>query len=624
MASRNVRTLSWPDGLLMRVLWTGVPASTGLKLEKLAAQTVRPSRSALGLAAAQMADAWRSGDTDRILSEYLAYIGVLRQFSVDHDLGIFDAGHEELTDAAMVSNLVYKPAGAGGGDIGVLFGRDEAEFDAFVAKYADRIHGVVSCEPGSGRCAPGAGMRDSRIAGLYRLSIPERIARLEELGCLSAADAARLRDGRHVLASAAADRMIENVVGVFGLPFAIAPNFVVNGREHVVPLVVEEPSIVAGLSSAAAMARPAGGFEVENESSLLIGQVHVTGVGDADHAIAAIGDAKAGLLDAANAVHPRLTERGGGVRDIEVRLFALPDGKPLIAVHVLVDTCDAMGANLVNTICEAVAPDIAALCEGQVALRILSNLADRSLFTARVRYALPDDVRDAIVMASDIASVDPYRATTHNKGVMNGVDALAIATGNDWRAIEAGAHAYAAAMGRYQSLTRWSTADNGDLVGELKMPLKVGTVGGTLANNPAARLGLALAGTDNARELAELMAAVGLAQNFAALRALATSGIQAGHMKLHARSVAASAGTPDDMFDAVVERMIESGEIKDWKAREILGAMQGSDAVAPTASAAGKVILVGRAWGCVWPPCAGIAHSGRRQCFDLCSRSAVS
>ena len=436
-------------------------------------------------------------------------------------------------------------------------------------------------------------MKDSRIAGFYRLSIPERIARLEELGCLSPADAARLRDGRHVLASAAADRMIENVVGVFGLPFAIAPNFVVNGREHVVPLVVEEPSIVAGLSSAAAMARPAGGFEVENESSLLIGQVHVTGVGDVDHAIAAIGDAKAGLLDAANAVHPRLTERGGGVRDIEVRLFALPDGRPLIAVHVLVDTCDAMGANLVNTICEAVAPDIAALCAGQVALRILSNLADRSLFTARVRYSLPDDVRDAIVMASDIALVDPYRATTHNKGVMNGVDALAIATGNDWRAIEAGAHAYAAAMGRYQSLTRWSTADNGDLVGELKMPLKVGTVGGTLANNPAARLGLALAGTDNARELAELMAAVGLAQNFAALRALATSGIQAGHMKLHARSVAASVGTPDDMFDGVVERLIESGEIKDWKAREILGAMQGSDAAAPTASAAGKVILLG-------------------------------
>jgi len=436
-------------------------------------------------------------------------------------------------------------------------------------------------------------MKNSRIAGFYRMSIPDRIARLEELGCLSAADAARLRDGRHVLASAAADRMIENVVGVFGLPFAIAPNFVVNGREHVVPLVVEEPSIVAGLSNAAAMARPTGGFKVESESSLLIGQVHVTGVDDADHAIAAIADAKAGLLGMANAVHPRLTERGGGVRDIDVRLLALPDGKPVIAVHLLVDTCDAMGANLVNTICEALAPDIAALCEGRVALRILSNLADGSLFTARVRYSLPDDVRDAIAMASDIAIVDPYRAATHNKGVMNGVDALAIATGNDWRAIEAGAHAFAAAMGRYQSLSRWSAAENGDLVGELKMPLKVGTVGGTLANNPAARLGLALAGTNNARELAELMAAVGLAQNFAALRALATSGIQTGHMKLHARSVVASVGTPDDVFDTVVERLIESGEIKDWKARQILGALPGADAAGPSASAAGKVILLG-------------------------------
>ena len=436
-------------------------------------------------------------------------------------------------------------------------------------------------------------MTDSRISGLYRLSIPERIARLEEQGWLSSADAARLRDGRHVLAATAADHMIENVVGIFGLPFAIAPNFIVNDREHVVPLVVEEPSIVAGLSGAAAMARPTGGFEVESHSQLLVGQVHLVDVRDADNAIAAIGAARPELLDAANAVHPRLLERGGGVRDIEVRLFALPDGRPLIAVHVLVDTRDAMGANLVNSICEAVAPEIAALCDGQVALRILSNLADRSMFTARVRYALPADVRDAIITANDIALVDPYRAATHNKGIMNGIDAVAIATGNDWRAVEAGAHAYAAASGRYQSLTRWHAAENGDLVGEIKLPLKVGTVGGTLANNPAARLGLALAGADNARELAELMAAVGLAQNFAALRALATHGIQAGHMQLHARSVAASAGAPDSLLDTVVEQLVESGEIKDWKAREILASLQRVDADAPTASAAGKVILLG-------------------------------
>ena len=438
-------------------------------------------------------------------------------------------------------------------------------------------------------------MSDSRISGLYKLTVTERVARLRDLGCLSPEQAARLQGGYHVLSATAADHMIENVIGIFGLPFAIAPNFIVNGRECLVPLVVEEPSIVAGLSSAAAMARSLGGFEVESSGSLLIGQVHITDVPDADHAIAALEKARPALLDAANAVHPRLIARGGGVRELELRLFELPDGKPLIAVHVLVDTCDAMGANLVNSICEAIAPDVAAACEGSVALRILSNLADRSLYTARVRYALPDDVRDAIVTANDIALVDPYRATTHNKGVMNGVDAVAIATGNDWRAVEAGAHAYAAATGRYQSLTRWGVAENGDLLGEMTLPLKVATVGGTLKNNPAAALGLAITGAKSARELAELMAAVGLAQNFAALRALATNGIQAGHMKLHARSVVASVGTPEALFDEVVAQLIDSGEIKDWKAREILVALQSASTQTGThaGTAAGKVILLG-------------------------------
>lgn len=438
-------------------------------------------------------------------------------------------------------------------------------------------------------------MNDSRISGLYKLGVAERIAKLRELGWLSDGDASRLRDGLHVLQPGSANRMIENVVGVFGLPFAVAPNFVVNGRDHLVPLVVEEPSIVAGLSYAAALARKAGGFEVENSGSLLIGQIHITDVADADHAIAALHKAKPSLLEMANNVHPRLVARGGGVRDLEVRLFALPDGRPLIALHVLVDTCDAMGANLVNSICESIAPDVATVSEGRVALRILSNLADRSLYTARARFAVPDDVRDAIVTANDIALVDPYRATTHNKGVMNGVDAIAIATGNDWRAVEAGAHAYAAASGRYQALTQWSVAESGDLIGEIRIPLKVGTVGGTLANNPAAALGLSLTGAETASELAELMAAVGLAQNFAALRALATSGIQAGHMKLHARSVAASAGTPEDVFEEVVAKLIDSGEIKAWKAREVLAELQSGIAETdnPSGRAAGKVILLG-------------------------------
>ena len=436
-------------------------------------------------------------------------------------------------------------------------------------------------------------MIDSRIPGFYRLPVADRVARLERLGWLSAKDAASLLAGDHVLSVAAADRMVENVIGVFGLPMGIAPNFLVNGRDCIVPLVVEEPSIIAGLSAAASLARRSGGFEVESAGSLLVGQVHVSGMADADHALASVDKAIPELIESANAVHPRLVERGGGVRDIELRLFALPAGEPVVAVHVLVDTCDAMGANLVNSICEAIAPDIAALCEGKVALRILSNLADRSLFTARAYFAPRDEVRDAIIRANDIALVDPYRAATHNKGVMNGVDAVAIATGNDWRAIEAGAHAFAASSGHYRSLTRWAAAPDGKLLGEITLPLKVGAVGGTLSNNPGAALGLALTGAASARELAEIMAAVGLAQNFAALRALATSGIQAGHMKLHARSLAAAAGASDVEFDDLVSRLVASGEIKDWKAREILDDLRGENAVSADGRAAGKVILLG-------------------------------
>ena len=436
-------------------------------------------------------------------------------------------------------------------------------------------------------------MNDSRIGGLYRLPVAARIARLEEYGWLSAADAANLSSGHHVLGALSADRMIENVIGVFGLPFAVAPNFSVNGRDYVVPLVVEEPSIVAGLSAAAGKARERGGFDVHGDVSLLLGQVHVTSIDDPDRAIEAIDAASDALLELANSVHPRLLARGGGVREIDTRRFTLPDGSPLIAVHALVDTCDAMGANLVNSICEAIAPEIEAICGGKVVLRILSNLADRSLYTARATFDVPADVGAAIVTANDIALVDSHRAATHNKGIMNGVDALAVATGNDWRAIEAGAHAFAAADGHYRSLTRWFVDGDGVLAGELTLPLKVGTVGGTLNNNAAAELGLALTGAQTAHELAGLMAAVGLAQNFAALRALVTSGIQAGHMKLHARSVAASTGVPARLFDTLVGRLVESGEIKDWKARELLEDLTAGKSESAGGKSAGKIILLG-------------------------------
>jgi hydroxymethylglutaryl-CoA reductase len=442
-------------------------------------------------------------------------------------------------------------------------------------------------------------MTSPRLSGLYRLPVAERINRLESAGVLTAADAQLLRSGQSVLSLRAADSMVENVIGRFLLPLAIAPDFVVNQRAYLVPLVVEEPSVVAALSSAARRAAQSGGFSASCSESLLTAQIHVHAVANAQRACAAVLQARDALKEKANSIHPRLIARGGGVRDIDVRTHDLDDKDAVVAVHIHVDTCDAMGANLVNTIAEALAPDIAALCEGQVVLRILSNLAERSLVTANVHFALDvlatggesaEVVRDRIVLASRIAAADPYRAVTHNKGIMNGIDPLAIATGNDWRAIEAGAHAFAARGGQYAGLATWSVADDGGLNGTIVVPLKPGIVGGTVASNPGAALCLRIVAVESAMELAQLMAAVGLAQNFSALRALVTSGIQAGHMRLHARSVAASAGVPEALLPSVVRDLVASGEIKDWKARELLAQRQPeSDA----ASAAGKVILLG-------------------------------
>lgn len=443
-------------------------------------------------------------------------------------------------------------------------------------------------------------MPDARIPGLYRQGIAARIRELESRGWLSAEDARRLGNGHHLLSVAAADTMIENVIATFALPLAIAPNFIVNGVERLVPLVVEEPSIVAALSGAARMARCTGGFTAAAETAMLTGQIHVSAMTDADKAKAALEGAAAHLLDAANAVHPRMLERGGGAREIEIRKLCMDDGSDLLVVHLHVDSCDAMGANLVNTMCEALAPQVAEIAGGRIALRILSNLTDRSLVTAGVRLplkVLADDpgeaavIRDGIILADRIAHADPYRAATHNKGIMNGIDPLVIATGNDWRAIEAGAHAFACRDGQYRSLTCWKSAENGDLVGEITVPLKPGVVGGTIAANPATRVCLRMTGISSARELAELMAAVGLAQNFAALRALAGTGIQAGHMRLHARSVAASAGASPDMLDDVVAELLEDGDVKEWKAREIVQARNSvREAGEP---GAGKVILLG-------------------------------
>jgi len=397
------------------------------------------------------------------------------------------------------------------------------------------------------------------------MSVDDRVETLVRRGFLDAEAARELRSGKALLPVAVADRMAENVIGVFGLPFAVAPNFVVNDRDHVVPMVVEEPSVVAAVSGAARLIRDSGGFTATAADPVLIGQVQVVGIEDPDRAVQSLFARQRELLERANSLQPRLVERGGGARAIEFFKYRLPDEDWTVVLHFLVDTRDAMGANLVNTMCEGVAPLVTDICGGDAVLRILSNLSDKSLVRVKASIALKslatggrsaEFVRDSIVLANDFANADPHRAATHNKGIMNGVDAVAIATGNDWRAVEAGAHAYAVKLGAYRSLTSWSVDSNGDLIGRLTMPLKPGIVGGSLTANPGARVGLALAGVRSAPELAELMGAVGLAQNFAALRALVSTGIQEGHMRLHARATPTPSGAveaPAPAIDAPLE-----------------------------------------------------------------------
>jgi hydroxymethylglutaryl-CoA reductase len=454
-------------------------------------------------------------------------------------------------------------------------------------------------------------LTDSRIANFYRKSIAERIEALADRNLIEPSDARALLEKAQLLTPELADKMVENVIGVFGLPLAIAPNFRVNGRDYIVPMVVEEPSVVAGVSSAAKTARAAGGFTVTSMDPVLIGQIQLTDIAEPDPAVQALFAATDELIELANSFQPKLLARGGGTKEIEFFKYRMPDGKWTVVLHVLVDTRDAMGANLVNTICEGIAPRVEEIASGRACLRILSNLADKSLVAASATMLLPElaregfsaeAVRDGVVQANAFADIDRYRAATHNKGIMNGIDAVAIATGNDWRALEAGAHAYAARSGAYRALTTWTVGNKGDLRGELVMPIKVGVVGGSLKSNPAASLGLSIVAAKSATELAELMAAVGLAQNFAALRALVTDGIQRGHMSLHARSVAASAGTPPELFDQVVDGMIDSGDVKRWKAHELIDELrteadardaEGISSEAAQGTAAGKIILLG-------------------------------
>lgn len=418
----------------------------------------------------------------------------------------------------------------------------------------------------------------SRIPGLYNSPLVERATQVAQWAGLSPDEQAVLQ-GMMGLKPEQADLMIENVVGTYALPMGVAANFRINGRDYLVPMVVEEPSVVAGASHAAKLLREARGISASSSEPVMIGQIQVLGVEDPAAAEAAVLSAKAELMAEADELDPVVVELGGGARDVRVRHLPDTEADPMMVVELLYDCRDAMGANTVNTACEALTPRIEQLTGGRVNLRILSNLADQRLAWAegRVPAALlaagdtPGSlVVERIVEAYAFAAADPYRAATHNKGIMNGIDAVVLATGNDWRAVEAGAHAYAARNGHYRPLSKWWQDEAGDLRGRLELPLAVGIVGGATRVHPGARVALKVLGVSTARELAEVMAAVGLAQNLAALRALATAGIQAGHMRLHARQLASAAGAAGDQVSQVARQMIDEGTIRLERAEELV------------------------------------------------------
>ncbi len=420
--------------------------------------------------------------------------------------------------------------------------------------------------------------RTSRFPGFYKMDVDERRLLVEKAtGANDIADACEAGG----IDATVADKIVENVIGTYALPLAVALNVLIDGEDVVVPMVVEEPSVVAAASNAAKMVRAGGGFTSDVDEPLMIAQIELREVSDVVLAASALVARKTMILERSNEAVPGLVARGGGAVDMEVRVLDVAT----LVVHVIVDCRDAMGANLVNTVAEAVAPWLAALADARIGLRILSNLCDRRCVRVKCRVPVDAlatetksgaDVAAAIESASRFAEIDPYRAATHNKGIMNGVDPVVLATGNDWGAVEAGAHAFAARSGRYVPLATWRHV--GDLLeGSIELPLALGTVGGTLRVHPTARMALRLLGSPSATRLAAIAAAVGLASNLAALRALATDGIQRGHMSLHARSVAVAAGSPIHLVDRVAKRIVESGVISVDSAVRALEELHGAD-----------------------------------------------
>ncbi len=423
---------------------------------------------------------------------------------------------------------------------------------------------------------------DSRLPNFRALTPAQRLEHIAGIASLTADETALLsRPG--ALGMDRANGMIENVIGTFELPLGVAGNFVVNGREYLVPMVVEEPSVVAAASFMAKLAREAGGFEASSTGPLMRAQVQVVGIGDPQGARLALLRARERILEVANSRDKVLIGLGGGCRDIEVHVFESTPRGAMVVMHLIVDVRDAMGANTVNTMAEAVSPLVEELIGGTVRLRILSNLADLRLARARVRLAPAvlatrersgEEVVEGVIDAYTFAAVDPYRAATHNKGIMNGIDPVIVATGNDWRAVEAGAHAYACRHGRYTSLTTWEKDNTGALVGTIELPMPVGLVGGATKTHPLARLALKVLGVRSAQELGEVAAAVGLAQNLGALRALATEGIQRGHMALHARNIALVAGAAGEEIDAVAKQMAAEHDVRTDRAVALLEALR--------------------------------------------------
>lgn len=420
----------------------------------------------------------------------------------------------------------------------------------------------------------------SRIPGFYKLSIDDRI---KKIGNFDAVDVNNLGElpSSDSLSIEQANHMIENVIGIYSLPLGIGLNFLINDIDVLIPMVVEEPSVVAGASFMAKLVRAGGGFKASSDNPEMIGQLQLLEIEDIDIAIKSIEDEKPNLIELIKNVDPILNNLGGGPRDIHIRVI---DDSPIgtfIVIHVIYDVRDAMGANAVNTACEVLAPEIEEITGGKVHLRILSNLADHRL--AKAECVVPveklafgeysgEEVRDGIISAWAFAASDPYRAATHNKGIMNGVDAVVLATGNDWRAVEAGAHAFAARTGVYTSLSTWGKDDDGNLVGILEMPMAVGIVGGATKVHPSAQASIKLMGVESAKELAEIIVSVGLAQNLAALRALATEGIQKGHMGLHARQVAIAAGAVGKEIEKLAIQLVKDKTIRIDRAEEILSA----------------------------------------------------